>query len=151
MVNEKRSPKISIGIVSMVVILTVLCLTIFSVITLGTAINEKQLAEKSARAIENYYQAETYCSEIANNIGKLWKENKSSFQLQDFAKENNVDCQLEKNEIYFSYWCPIDESQALFVTISVGDTFSIERWSVQATQEWVANEDLQVWDGESIE
>lgn len=149
--NEKRSPKISIGIVSMVVILTVLCLTIFSVITLSTAINERQLSEKSAIAIKNYYEAEAYCSEIANKIGTIWMENKDVTQLQDFAKKNNVDCQLEKNEIYFSYQCPIDKNQALFVTLSLGDVFKIERWSIEATQEWVADQDLQVWDGESME
>lgn len=148
--NEKRTPKISIGIVSMVVILTVLCLTIFAVMTLTTALNEKHLSEKSATALENYYQAEAYCSEIANGLGRIWEEKKDIMECKAFAEQNNVDCQLEKNEIYFSYQYPVDESQALFVTICVGDTFEIQQWIVKATKEWVADESIEIWDGESI-
>ena len=149
--NEKRVPKVSIGIISLVIILTVLCLTIFSVMTLTTAMNERSLSRKTAEAVENYYQAEAYCSELANEIGGLWKNEECFVSFQEFAKKNNVDCQLEKNEIYFSYHYPIDATQALFVTISVGDTFEIRQWAVQSTKEWVADQSLQVWDGESIE
>ncbi len=151
MVNERRSPKISIGIVSLVVILTVLCLTIFSVLTLTTALNERQLAEKTAIAIENYYNAEAYCSRIANDIGQIWEKEGDITELQAYAKANKVDCHLENNEIYFTYQCAIDKNQALFVTISLGDTFEVERWNVQPTKEWIADESLQIWDGESIE
>ncbi|KXL53235.1 hypothetical protein CLNEO_12060 [Anaerotignum neopropionicum] len=149
--NEKRNPKISIGIVSLVVILTVLCLTIFSVMTLTTALNEKQLAEKAAIALENYYNAEAHCSKIANEIGEIWKEAGNKDDLQAYAKANKVDCHLEKNKLYFRYQCSVDERQTLFVTISVGDTFEIEQWCVQATSEWVPDESIIVWDGESIE
>ncbi len=149
--SEKKVPKVSIGIISLVIILTVLCLTIFSVMTLTTAINERSLSRKTAEAVENYYQAEAYCSALANEIGRLWEKEGSIDSLQEFAKTNKVDCQLEKSEIYFSYHYPIDAGQALFVTISVGNTFQIRQWAVQSTKEWVADQSLQVWDGESIE
>ncbi|WP_352399060.1 hypothetical protein [Anaerotignum sp.] len=149
--RDQRGSKISVGITSLVVILTVLCFTIFSVLTLSTAIFERNLSQKSAEALKNYYEAETYCSQIANSLGKIWEEKGDISELKTFAIENNLHCQLEENEIYFSYQCPIDERQALFVEISVGETFEIQRWSVQATKEWVADQSLHIWDGESIE
>lgn len=147
--SNQKSPKISVGITSLVVILTVLCLTIFSVMTLSTALNEKRLSEKSAIALKNYYQAEKYCSKIANDIGRIWDKKGSVSELQDFAIENNLDCKLEENEIYFFYHYPVDENQDLFVMLCVGDKFEIRRWSVQATKEWSVDQSLQVWDGES--
>ncbi len=149
--NDQKGSKISVGITSLVVILTVLCLTIFSVLILSTAINEKRLSEKSAEALKNYYEAETYCSDIANSLGKIWEEKGDFSELKAFATENNLDCQLEENEIYFLYQYPIDENQALFVEISVGETFEVKRWNVQATKEWVADQSLQIWDGEIVE
>lgn len=147
---KRKSPRISIGITSLVVILTVLCLTIFSVLTLSTALNEKRLSEKSSIALKNYYKAETYCGEIANAIGKMWEEKKDSTELQAFAAKNDLDCKKEENEIYFSYHYPIDENQALFVTLCVGDTFEIQSWCIQTTKEWVADQSMQIWDGENM-
>ena len=39
--TERKPPKVSIGIVSMTVVFTVLCLTVFSVLALSTAISER--------------------------------------------------------------------------------------------------------------
>lgn len=151
MVREHKNPKISVGIISLMVTLTCLCLTIFSVLTLSTAFNERRLSEKSAVALQNYYQAENNCIEIANQIGKIWGEQGNVTALQAYAEENNVDCKLVENEIYFTYQYPIDENQALFVTLCVGTEFEIQRWCVQATKEWEPEQSLSIWDGETNE
>lgn len=149
--NRDRSPQISLGITSLVVILTVLSLTIFSVMTLSTALNERHLSQKSATAMKRYYEAEAYCTEIANKLGKIWENRGDVREFMAFAEENNLDCQLEENEIYFLYQCPIDERQALFAAICIGKDFEIQQWRVQSTQDWQADESLHIWDGESME
>ena len=57
--NERRPIRLHVGMATIVTIFSVLCLTIFSVLTLLSAHSEKQLAEVSAEAIRSYYAAET--------------------------------------------------------------------------------------------
>ena len=85
---------------------------------------------------------------LANEIGRLWKAQASFDEMKRLAEANNADCTLEKNEIYFSYNFPVDEGQALFVVISLGESFVIREWAVRSTKEWNADQGLQVWDGE---
>ena len=57
--NERRPIRLHVGMATIVTIFSVLCLTVFSVLTLLSAHSEKQLAEVSAEAIRSYYAAET--------------------------------------------------------------------------------------------
>ena len=70
---EKKKPKISIGITSMTVILCVLCLTVFSVLTLSTALSEQKFSEKKALSTQNYYAAEAEAAAIVNGLQEAWK------------------------------------------------------------------------------
>lgn len=151
MVAEHKAPKISVGITSLVVIFTVLCLTVFSVMTLSTAMNEKRLSEKSAEAVEHYYSAEKACAALVNELGRLWENGAEIEELEKFAENKGFGCKLQENLLTFSYTYPIDENQALFVELTLGDTFEITRWTVQTTGEWIPDDGLQVWDGEDME
>jgi hypothetical protein len=60
---KRRALGINIGTVSIVLIFTVLCLTIFSVLTLISARNELRLARRATEASLLYYRAELTASE----------------------------------------------------------------------------------------
>ncbi|MBR4283130.1 MAG: hypothetical protein IKT48_00270 [Anaerotignum sp.] len=140
---DKKTPKISIGITSMTVILCVLCLTVFSVLSLSTALTERKLAEKRAVSIQNYYRAETEVTEIVNELQKKWKNEEDVFV---YAAENDIGV---KDDLFF-FDRAIDDGQKLSVVLQYKDGFDILEWKVVSTTDWTPDESLDVWDGEML-
>ncbi len=146
--DNKKSPKATVGIVSLLVIFAVLCLTVFSVMALQTAIRERNFAQKRVVSQQNYYKAETKCAHIANEIGTLWEE-KSEDELIAFLEENSLKYENNGSSIVVTYFCPIDENQIISVELSLSDTFNINRWQILSTQDWIPDDSINVWDGET--
>ena len=140
---DKKTPKISIGITSMTVILCGLCLTVFSVLSLSTAISERKLAEKRAVAAQEYYRAETEAAEIVNGLQKKWAGGETVIA---FAEHN----QVKVNGNLFSFQKNIDDGQMLSVVLQYKDGFDILEWKVVSTADWTPDESLHVWDGEML-
>ena len=66
--DQRRSTGIHVGSASIVMIFAVLCLTVFSSLSFVTANHERKLAEKSAAAIQQYYQADWNCEVMYEQI-----------------------------------------------------------------------------------
>lgn len=58
------------GAVSLVMIFAVLCLTVFSVLTLSTAVGESKLAQATAQHTADYYAADAQATAIAAQLGQ---------------------------------------------------------------------------------
>ncbi len=140
---DKKTPKISIGITSMTVILCVLCLTVFSVLSLSTALTERKLAEKRAVSIQNYYRAETEITEIVNELQKKSGNKEDVFA---YAAENDIG--VKDDLFYFDR--AIDDGQKLSVVLQYKDGFDILEWKIVSTADWTPDESLRVWDGEML-
>lgn len=65
----KRGGTVS-GAVSLVMIFAVLCLTVFSVLTLSTAVGESKLAQATAQHTADYYAADAQATAIAAQLGQ---------------------------------------------------------------------------------
>lgn len=124
------------GAVSLVMIFSVMCLTVFSVLTLATADREYKLSEMTAWNAAEYYRADrnaTVITAALKNGGSLpadiyaeivWDGDTASFQL------------------------PMGDSQALDVALSVrGGSYEILRWQTVYTGSWEPDEFLDLWDG----
>ena len=138
--DNKKTPKISIGITSMTVILCVVCLTVFSVLSLSTALTERKLAEKRAVSAQNYYRAEAEVAEIVNELQKKSENGEDFFA---YANKNGV---VVKDEFFFFHKA-IDDGQELSAVLQYKDGFEILEWKVVSTAEWTPDESLHVWDG----
>ena len=140
---EKKIPKISIGIISMTVILSVLCLTVFSVLALSTALSEKKFSEKRAAALQVYYAAETEAATVFNAMQAAWENGENIYA---FAENKGVSA--EGNS--FSFHKSIDAGQELQVELYLSDGFEIKKWQVISKIDWTPDESLHVWDGELL-
>ncbi|MBR6543748.1 MAG: hypothetical protein IKT73_11175 [Anaerotignum sp.] len=138
--SEKRMPKISIGITSLTVILCVLCLTVFAVLTLTTAISERELAEKRAEVTSDYYAAENEAAKLVNELQIAWE---IGADLQEIAEKNGI---VIENDI-FRFQKAIDEGQELNVVLRLENGFEIEAWQIVSVVDWTPDESIQVWDG----
>ena len=131
--NKKSLRFPPIGGSSLLVIFAVLCLTVFALLSLSTAQAGARLSDASADAVSAYYQADCRAEEILARL-------RSGEVPENVTVEDGV----------YSYTCPISDTQALEVSVRLEeDHYSILRWQAVSTMEWVPDDSMQVWDGES--
>lgn len=128
------------GAVSLVMIFAVLCLTVFSVLTLSTAVGESKLAQATAQYTADYYVADAQATAIAAQLGQG-----SRAQEIDgiaIAYTNDADGQ----QAIFSV--PAGENQALSVILLLqNQSYDILKWELTYSGDWQADQSIAVWDG----
>ena len=127
----KRSGGVS-GAVSLVMIFCILCLVIFSVLTLASADREYRLSEMTARNAAEYYRADCEATLIVAALRN--------------GIEPEADIAWEGDTATFVL--PMGDSLGLEVAVAVGDgTCEILRWQTVYTGEWEPDEFLNLWEG----
>lgn len=144
--ENRRSSGIHVGSASIVMIFAVLCLTVFSTLSFVTANHERKLAEKSALAVQQYYQADWACEEMYQRIYEHLASGAPAEELTALGVELTEQDGVER----VSYSAPIDSEQRLRVTLALLPDGSIrtEEWKAEAVNAWEYSEDIEVWDGE---
>ncbi len=123
------------GASSLLVIFSVLCLTVFAMLSLSTAKADLRIADASVQAIEDYYQADCMAEQI---LGQL--------------RQGNCPEGVAQNGEFYAYICPISDTQALSVVVKVTENnYEIQQWKAIVTAEWNPQEYLDVWMPESEE
>ena len=124
-----------VGVSSLLVIFSVLCLTVFALLSLSTVRADRTLSEQSACAAEDYYRADRAAEETLARL--------RAGERPDGVSETDG---------IFTYTHPISETQTLVISVRVeGAEYDILRWQAVSTAEWNAGDQLPVWDGESEE
>ena len=122
----------AVGLSSLLVIFAVLCLTVFTLLSVSTVSAHQRLAQSSRQAITGYYRADSQAEEI---LAKL----RSGEVPQGVTREGNQ----------YTYSCPISDTQTLVVRVEVaGENYQILRWQAISTENWETEDKLPVWDGE---
>ena len=130
----KKSGGVS-GAVSLVMIFCVLCLVVFSVLTLAAADRESKLSEMTARNAAEYYRADHDATVIAAAL-----RNGSSLPAE---------VEITRDGETASFRLPVGESLMLDVALSVrGGTCEILRWQTVYTDVWEPDEFLNLWGGD---
>lgn len=122
----------AVGGSSLLVIFAVLCLTVFSLLSLSTVQADSRLSAASARAVSAYYAADYRAEEIlaALRAGEL--PNGVSFD----------------GDIY-RYSCPVSETQELQVEVRITDeSWTVLRWQEVSIATENVEETLSLWDGD---
>ena len=98
--NRKHISPPVIGGISLLVIFSVLCLTVFSLLTISTALAEKRLSDVSADAVSAYYAADLEAEHIFASI-----------------RRGEVPDTVSVTENRYSYTAPITETLSLEVEL----------------------------------
>ena len=127
--NKTKGGATIIGGSSLLVIFSVLCLTVFALLTLSTVKADIRIADASVQSVEEYYRADCEAEEILAKI-------RSGQIPADVTKEGNT----------YSYSCPISATQELSVIVEVTDEdYFIHQWKAVVTAEWNPEEQIEVW------
>ena len=128
--RDEFSPPL-VGICSLLVILAVLVITVFSMLSLSTVLADRRLAEASANAVTAYYEADCKAEEIFALL-------RNGEMPEGVTSENNL----------YSYECPISDTQKLVVEISYAENnWTVKKWQAVSTAEYEQTT-LDLWDGE---
>lgn len=146
MKDERRSVGVNVGSASIVMIFAVLCLTVFSTLSFVTANHERKLAEKSAIAVQQYYEADWRCEEIYEQIADAVQAGGDLTQLKSLG----VQVEQADGVQYLTYGVEIDAEQRLQVRLAVLEDGRLrtEQWKAVAARQWEYSDEIQVWDGE---
>ncbi len=148
MQNERKSSGINIGSASIIMVFSVLCLTVFAVLSLVTANSEYELAVRSADVVKNYYSADASATEKIAAIKGI-ADDSDFAAVQTKSTELGVICESEGYGITLSFEEPVTDTQALSVRVSYsGGEILVKEWKLVSTDEWTPNENMEFWDGE---
>ena len=128
---KKSDTPTAVGGSSLLVIFTVLCLTVFAVLSLSSVQADGRLSKASAESVQAYYAADCEAEEILA-------------QLRAGIVPAGVTVQGNR----YLYECEVSETQKLVVEAEVtGETYRVLRWQTESTVQWKEEDELQVWDG----
>lgn len=132
MADKRRSSPLMVGASSLLVIFSVLCLTVFALLSVSTVQANRRLSENAAAAVEGYYAADCAAEEILARL-------RAGERPEGVSEENGI----------YTYACTISETQTLIVEAAVdGADYTILRWQAVSTTDWQADDRLHVWNEE---
>jgi len=118
--------KSGIGSASLILIFSVLCLAVFSLIAYTAAENEMALAKAEAALVIGYYEADAYLELL---VAELIAGDRDS---EIYELTQTVSCGKE-----------------LYVKICfLENTYDIQAWGLRNTKEWFPDLRIPVWNGD---
>lgn len=168
MMNKETKGKagwgqIQIGTSSLVLIFTVLCLVIFSTLSLASAKVDENLAEKNQQHIMDYYvgdgKAEEELKKIDGTLSDFQKIARGESDYQSLIEEGlGTVYPIEDNRL--TYRTDINQEQFLLVELELftldkkrvsGKNYGIRAWTVKNKVDYEIDDDMPVWDGNRVE
>jgi hypothetical protein len=160
-------PGVSVGMATLLMVFVLLCLTVFSVLSVVSALADQRLALSAARSTDAYYAADAQAQELLAQIDRrlavLARQcpDEASYmsgypQALADLRWLEYDRQEGGGEPYptLRFQLPVDDHQALRVSLSAlypdaqGNRYLIRGWLLVNTGEWTASDDvLNLWDG----
>ena len=132
---------IGVGSASVILVFSVLCLTVFSLITYLVSGNDKALVDAEARLITGYYEADTLAERILAGIIGAGDIPEAMFGVGIEAGHD-----YETGAATASYLCPVSDSKALYVKLIAQDnSYRVLSWKMVDTDEWEFDGSLNVW------
>ena len=122
-----------VGVTSLMVIYAVLSLTIFSLLSLNTALADKRLAQSSINSVASYYEADTEAEMIFSLI-----------------RQGEMPEGVYEEEGIYYYTCSITENRYLEIEVTKDENgWKVLKWRAVTDAPW-EEQLLEVWDGEFL-
>ena len=147
--QNRKASGMNIGSASIIMVFSVLCLTIFAVLSFITANNEYKLSIKSSDAVKTYYAADTNAVVTEAKIREKLASASSFKDAEKLLVDLDVEVENAADGSRISYSETVDENQEIQVILFFdGETLKTEQWKLVNVAEWNADGDINLWDGE---
>ena len=132
---------IGVGSASIVLVFAVLCLTIFSLISLAAATGDKSLVDAEVNLVTSYYEADTLAEMI---LGEILKARTIPGEILGIHLETKA----EAGGMRVSFICPLSDRKELAVEVILyANRYDIVRWRMQDAMMWEMASTIPVWQG----
>ena len=169
--SDNNQQGLNIGSASIIMVFVVLCMTIFSVLSLITAVNEYDTADKYAASTAAYYEADSRAEEARAVIAQMGIHALDQ-NLVSKAVGSEIAMAREGGDVYYSYCIPAENGQwELAVVLKVDEDIvaksgpgmqaggvssegfdarelQVMKWKKEKLGQWTPDEDITVWNGE---
>lgn len=123
------------GAVSLVMIFCVLCMAVFAVLTLSTAVREKSLADLTAQRAAEYYEADYQATQIAQAL------------IAGEDVDADVSYELTGEGAVASYVVPAGGELLLEVRLLVsGEDSQVLTWRTIYAGDWAPDTSMELFD-----
>lgn len=132
----------ALGGSSLLVVFAVLSLTVFALLSLSTVRADQRLGEASAKAVADYYAADSQAQEILARLRKGETPVEVTSHMEDSWHD--------PAQTRYTYAVPISDTQELQAEVLVGENgdYTVLRWETVQVGDWEPDNSLNVWDGE---
>jgi len=138
---------IGIGSASIILVFAVLCLAIFSLISLSVANGDQALVAAETDMVEAYYEADSLAEQVLDLIVKAWP----------FVDNNylgvNISTSWQGGGEYATveFVCAISSRKELTVEVMfTDDGYTVRRWKMQDAVVWTFDPSTPIWQGNSF-
>ena len=135
---------IGVGSASILLVFAVLCLTIFSVITLRTATTDMAMTEFWKESVTAYYDADSLAESIVSEILGLE-------DIPTFVQGIDINTELinDTDGKMVSFSLPVSEQKELYVRLAIFSGFhETLEWKLRDACGWVVFDDgFDLWPG----
>ena len=151
--NKKNSyPPVNLGTSFMLVIFIILCMVIFSVLSLSSAIKDQNYSIKNAERTLAYYNANNKAEEYLAQIDHILSDTDSFDALKDKLlkmNDNHTFSWNTENDETLQYYVPINESEVLEVVLTIHPqketNYTILTWKQCSISEWNGDTTLHIF------
>lgn len=126
-VRKTSYPPVNMGISLMLVVFIILCMVVFSVLSLSTAIKDRNYSQKYANNTAEYYEA---CNQAELELASL-SDNLSTY---------------DENEL-LEYNIEVNDDKILHVSVEVHPStkdYTIKTWKLISTNTWEGDDTISV-------
>lgn len=154
MIRYKKNtyPPITLGTSLMFIIFIILCMVLFSVLSLSNAIKDQHYSLKNAERTHAYYEANNKAEEYLYQIDSILSDASSPDVLKDRLQDLNfitIATWDEFSDKTLSYTIAINDREALEVVLAIHPqketNYTILSWNQISVYEWDSHSTLPVY------
>lgn len=149
--------KVNIGAASLALVFIVLCLGVFGLLSLSSARGDLELAEREARSVAGYYEADARGQEWVRSIDGVLKEemgqDRDSGSSSDAVKARLGDMYRQDTGLVTTD-IPMDRGQSLHIELGLvcgPEHYHVRAWYVYDSCEFKIDNSMPVWNGADME
>lgn len=152
--GDKQGIGLSAGGLTLLVIFTVLCLTVFGVLSLSAAQADERLTQKSMQLTKEYYDADGRCVEKLKAVTDALRASMDSGDEAAFWDDagSALGEGFDSDERTYSFTEPINESLVIDVKLKLsysGQTpYEIIQWRTVSVREEEFDDTMSLWTGD---
>lgn len=141
--DKRIKMSMGVGASSLIMIFVILAAVTLATLALGTAHADYKLAQKSADAAKQFYEADSKAEKVLADISQILSTAKKEVWQKELSKIPELKVIDEKGNLDISYQVPVNAKQTLNVvleTVKEADknqlNYKIKAFQVESNNEW---------------